>query len=38
MDPGTLGDLAGELRHFLELGLDGFFTGHPGIGRAAADR
>ena len=37
-DPGKLGDLAGELRHFLELGLDGFFTDHPGIGRAAADR
>ena len=36
-DPGKLGDLAGELRHFLELGLDGFFTDHPGIGRAAAD-
>ena len=37
-DPGTLGDLAGELRHFLGLGLDGFCTDHPGIGRAAADR
>jgi glycerophosphoryl diester phosphodiesterase len=37
-DPVKLGDLAGELRHFLELGLDGFFTDHPGIGRAAADR
>jgi glycerophosphoryl diester phosphodiesterase len=37
-DPGKLGDLAGELRHFLGLGLDGFFTDHPGIGRTAADR
>ena len=37
-DPVKLGDLAGELRHFLGLGLDGFFTDHPGIGRAAADK
>jgi glycerophosphoryl diester phosphodiesterase len=28
--PGALGDMAGELRRFLDLGMDGYFTDHPG--------
>jgi glycerophosphoryl diester phosphodiesterase len=31
------GDLAGELATFLSAGVDGFFTDHPAIGRAATD-
>ena len=34
-DQGRLGNLIGEARYFLDLGLDGFFTDHPGIGVAA---
>jgi glycerophosphoryl diester phosphodiesterase len=34
-DLGRLGNLAGEAAYFLDLGLDGFFTDHPGIGVAA---
>jgi glycerophosphoryl diester phosphodiesterase len=36
--PAVLGDLAGELRAFLALGIDGFFTDHPDIGAAAIGR
>ena len=32
-----VGDLAGQLRAFLALGLDGFFTDHPFLGRKARD-
>lgn len=34
-DPAALGDLAGELGRYLELGIDGFFTDHPAIAVAA---
>lgn len=37
VDPAALGDLAGQLRAFLALGLDGFFTDHPFLGRRARD-
>ncbi|MGH8569878.1 MAG: glycerophosphodiester phosphodiesterase family protein, partial [Gammaproteobacteria bacterium] len=30
-DPAALGDLDGELSAFLDLGIDGVFTDHPGI-------
>jgi glycerophosphoryl diester phosphodiesterase len=30
-DPTQIGDLAGELNAYLALGIDGFFTDHPGI-------
>jgi len=36
-DPGRLGDLRAEMKLFLELGIDGYFTDHPGIGSAARD-
>jgi glycerophosphoryl diester phosphodiesterase len=36
--PGEVGDLLGEVGAFLRAGLDGIFTDHPGIGRAARDR
>jgi glycerophosphoryl diester phosphodiesterase len=28
-DPAALGDLHGEIRHYLEMGMDGYFTDHP---------
>ncbi|HZN22976.1 MAG TPA: glycerophosphodiester phosphodiesterase family protein, partial [Burkholderiales bacterium] len=31
-DPTGIGNLAGEITRFLELGLDGFFTDQPDIG------
>ncbi len=31
-DPNAPGDLVGEIRVFLEAGIDGFFTDNPGIG------
>ena len=34
-DPARLGDLRAEATLFLELGIDGYFTDHPGIGVAA---
>jgi len=37
-DPAALGDLAGEITLFLELGIDGIFTDFPGIGVAVRDR
>jgi glycerophosphoryl diester phosphodiesterase len=35
-DPTGIGDLAGELRAFLDAGLDGFFSDNPDIGAATA--
>ncbi len=34
-DPAAHGDLAGQVRAFLEVGVDGFFTDHPDVGVAA---
>lgn len=36
-NPADLGDLAGQIKAFLGLGLDGFFTDHPFLGRQARD-
>ena len=36
-DPAAFGDLAGEIKAFLEAGMDGFFTDHPDIGVRARD-
>jgi glycerophosphoryl diester phosphodiesterase len=36
-DEAAYGDLAGEVNHFLELGIDGFFTDQPDIGAQARD-
>jgi len=36
-DPMVQGDLAGEIRRFLETGLDGFFTDQPDVGVMARD-
>ena len=35
-DPAAAGDLEGEIRAFLDAGMDGFFTDNPDIGVAAA--
>jgi len=35
--PAALGDLAGETKRFLELGMDGFFTDQPDLGVRARD-
>jgi glycerophosphoryl diester phosphodiesterase len=35
--PAARGDLAGEIRYFLGLGVDGFFTDYPYIGASARD-
>ena len=35
-DPNAFGDLEGEIRRFLELGMDGFFTDQPDRGVRAA--
>lgn len=37
-DPAAPGDLAGELRRFLALGIDGFFTDHTQLAIAALGR
>jgi glycerophosphoryl diester phosphodiesterase len=37
-NPGAPGDLEGELRRFLELGIDGFFIDQPGVGVRVRDR
>ncbi|WP_346731340.1 esterase-like activity of phytase family protein [Aeromicrobium duanguangcaii] len=37
-DPAGIGDLAGEIRAFLAVGMDGFFTDNPGAGAAAVGR
>ena len=36
--PAALGDLAGQLRAFLAMGIDGFFTDQPDVGFAAVGR
>jgi glycerophosphoryl diester phosphodiesterase len=36
-DPAALGDLADEVKRFLSLGMDGFFTDHPDVGARARD-
>lgn len=36
--PQALGDLGGMIRAFLALGIDGFFTDHPFVGRLARDQ
>jgi glycerophosphoryl diester phosphodiesterase len=36
-DPTALGQLDGQIRAFLQLGMDGFFTDHPFLGRQARD-
>lgn len=36
-EPGALGDMGGWVRAFLQLGMDGFFTDHPFIGKRARD-
>jgi glycerophosphoryl diester phosphodiesterase len=36
-DPALLGDLAAHVRTFLRLGMDGFFTDHPHLGKVARD-
>jgi glycerophosphoryl diester phosphodiesterase len=36
-DPAALGDLAGQIKAFLALGMDGFFTDHAFLGRQARD-
>ena len=36
-DPNAIGDLPGEIRKFLDLGMDGFFTDQPDIGVKARD-
>ena len=35
-DPNAPGNLAGEIRVFLEAGMDGFFTDNPDIGAEVA--
>jgi glycerophosphoryl diester phosphodiesterase len=34
-DPNAPGDLVGEIRAFLDAGMDGFFTDNPDLGVAA---
>src|SRR5687767_3800056 len=34
-DPATFGNLEGQIKAFLKLGMDGFFTDHPHVGRLA---
>jgi glycerophosphoryl diester phosphodiesterase len=36
-DSAAFGDLAGQINAFLELGMDGFFTDHPFLGKQARD-
>lgn len=36
-NPAELGDLAGQIKAFLALGMDGFFTDHPFLGKQARD-
>ncbi|SEF09219.1 esterase-like activity of phytase family protein [Jiangella alba] len=36
-DPNAVGDVEGEIRVFLEAGMDGFFTDNPDLGSAAAE-
>jgi len=34
-DPAAFGDLAGQIKAFVDLGMDGFFTDQPDLGVAA---
>jgi glycerophosphoryl diester phosphodiesterase len=36
-NPAELGDLAGQIKAFLALGMDGFFSDHPFLGKQARD-
>jgi glycerophosphoryl diester phosphodiesterase len=36
-NPTEQGDLAAEIRAFLDAGVDGFFTDHPALGKIARD-
>lgn len=36
-DPAALGNLAAQIEVFLKLGIDGFFTDHPFLGKQARD-
>lgn len=36
-NPAEFGDLAGQIKAFLNLGMDGFFTDHPFLGKQARD-
>ncbi|SDR99682.1 esterase-like activity of phytase family protein [Jiangella sp. DSM 45060] len=36
-DPNAVGDVEGEIRVFLEAGMDGFFTDNPDLGSAAVE-
>ncbi|MGH8647406.1 MAG: glycerophosphodiester phosphodiesterase family protein, partial [Gammaproteobacteria bacterium] len=36
-DPAQFGDLASEIKAFLDAGMDGFFTDHPDIGVKVRD-
>ena len=36
-NPADLGDLAGQIKAFLKIGMDGFFSDHPFLGRQARD-
>lgn len=35
--PADLGDMAGQVKAFLRLGMNGFFTDHPWLGKQARD-
>ncbi len=37
-NPAELGDLAGQIKAFLNLGMDGFFSDHPFLGRQAIEQ
>ena len=37
-DPDAVGDMVGEIRVFLEAGMDGFFTDNPDLGVEAVQR
>lgn len=36
-NPAEFGDMAGQIKAFLQLGMDGFFTDHPFLGKQARD-
>ena len=36
-NPAELGDLAGQIKAFLKIGMDGFFSDHPFLGKQARD-
>jgi glycerophosphoryl diester phosphodiesterase len=36
-EPAALGQMAGQVKAFLKLGMDGFFTDHPFLGKQARD-